>query len=330
MNTKRIIAIGSIAVVALVLVSFLASATVVDENEQVVITQFGAPVGEAITEPGLYFKTPFIQRVHRFENRYLEWSGDRNQIPTLDKRFIWVDTFARWRIVDPLRFYQRVLDEQGAQSRLDDIIDGATRDVVANHDLIEVVRLTNREPEVDPDLEEIEEQLESEIDVDIDEDPVHSGLVDIDRGRAQIMEAILAQSAERAEDLGIEVLDVRFKHIHYNEDVQEQVFARMIAERQRIAQRYRSEGEGQAAEIEGEKERELQRLESDAYREAEQIRGEADGKAAAIYAEAFDVDPEFYRFLRTMETYEEVLDEDSTLLLTTDSDFFRYLKDIGN
>lgn len=329
MTKKELIITGIIAIIACVAGLFVASATVVDENEQVVITQFGAPVGDAITEPGLYFKTPFIQRVHRFENRYLEWSGDRNQIPTLDKRFIWVDTFARWRIVDPLRFYQRVLDERGAQSRLDDIIDGATRDVVANHDLIEVVRLTNREPEVDPDLEEIEEELDADIDVDIEEDPVHTGLVEIERGRGQIMDAILEQSASRAEDLGIEILDVRFKHIHYNEDVQQQVFARMIAERQRIAQRYRSEGEGQAAEIAGEKERELQRLESAAYRDAEQLRGEADGEAAAIYAEAFDVDPEFYRFLRTMETYEEVLDEDSTLVLTTDSDFFRYLKAIG-
>lgn len=308
---------------------FWASTIIVNENEQVVITEFGAPVGEAITEPGLYFKTPFIHRVHRFENRYLEWSGDRNQVPTRDKRFIWVDTFARWRIVDPLRFYQRVLDEGGAQSRLDDIIDGATRDVVANHDLIQVVRLTNREPAVDSELEEIEGDLELEVEVEIDEDPVYTGLIEIESGRQEIMDEILVQSAARAEDLGIEILDVRFKHIHYNEDVQQQVFARMIAERQRIAQRYRSEGEGQAAEIAGEKERELQRLESAAYRDAERLRGEADGEAAAIYAEAYDVDPEFYRFLRTMESYKDILDDRSTLMLTTESDFFQYLKAMG-
>lgn len=324
MNWKALIAI---AVAALIAVVGASSLYVVDENEQVVVTQFGAPVGEPITEPGLNFKLPFIQQVHSFDKRYLEWSGDRNQIPTADKRFIWVDTYARWRITDPLRFYQRVLDEAGAQSRLDDIIDGATRDVVADHDLIEVVRLTNREPEVDHELETIDDDLE--VDVDVEEDPVHTGLVDIEHGRDIIMDQIIERSSGRVEDLGIEILDVRFKHIHYNDDVQEQVFARMIAERQRIAQKYRSEGEGEAAQIEGEKERELQRLESEAYREAEEIRGRADGRAAGMYAEAFSVDPEFYRFLRTMETYEEVLDEKSTLLMTTDSDFFEYLSRIG-
>ena len=323
MNWKLGTIIGVAIVAAIVLFSSL---HVVDENEQVVITQFGAPVGEPITEPGLNFKMPFIQDVHRFDKRYLEWSGDRNQIPTADKRFIWVDTFARWRITDPLRFYQRVLDEAGAQSRLDDIIDGATRDVVADHDLIEVVRLTNREPEVDHELEGIDDDLE--VDVDVEEDPVHTGLIDIDHGRDVIMDQIIERSSARTEDLGIEVLDVRFKHIRYNEDVQEQVFARMIAERQRIAQKYRSEGEGEAAQIEGEKDRELQRLESEGYQEAEQIRGRADGQAAGIYAEAFGVDPEFYRFLRTMETYEEVLDDSSTLVLTTDADFFEFLQQV--
>ncbi len=317
-----------VIVAAIVAVVGLASTMVVSENEQVVITQFGAPVGDAVTEPGLYFKVPFIQRIHRFDNRYLEWSGARNQIPTRDKRFIWVDTFARWRIVDPLRFYQRVLDEQGAQSRLDDIIDGATRDVVANHDLIEVVRSTNRVPAEDPELYDIAEEIE--LDSELVDQQVQSGLADISRGRGDIMEAILVQAAARAEDLGIEILDVRFKHIHYNQDVQQEVFARMIAERQRIAQQYRSEGEGEAAKIRGEMERELQRLESDAYRRAEEIRGRADAQAAGVYAEAFDVDPEFYRFLRTMETYGEVLDANTTLILTTESDFFEFLKSAGD
>ncbi len=326
MGWKGIVAISATLTI---IITLAASMVIIDENEQAVITQFGAPMGEPITSPGLYWKTPFIQRVHRFENRYLEWSGARNQIPTRDERFIWVDTFARWRIVDPLRFYQRVLDEQGAQSRLDDIIDGATRDVVASHDLIEVVRSTNREAAADVRSEELEDGIDVP-ELDIEEDPVHTGLVHVDRGRGDLMKEILVQSAARAEDLGIEVLDVRFKHIHYNDDVQQEVFARMIAERQRIAQKYRSEGEGEAAKIQGEKERELQRLESDAYRRAEEIRGRADASAAAIYAEAFDVDPEFYRFMRTMETYGDVMDANTTLILTTESDFFQYLKDAGN
>src|SRR5690554_1060009 len=204
------------AIIALVLLS---SATlVVDENEQVVITQFGKPVGEAYTEPGLYYKTPFIQSVHRFDKRFLEWNGNRNQIPTRDKRFVWVDTYARWRIVDPLRFYQRVRDERGAKSRLDDIIDGATRDAVANHDLIELVRSTNRVPLVDEDLQQ-------------GEDDLAVGLAPIVHGRSKVMADILGQSAALAEDLGVEVLDVRFKRINYNEDVQSRVYERMIAER---------------------------------------------------------------------------------------------------
>ncbi|RAL24908.1 protease modulator HflC [Lujinxingia litoralis] len=286
---------------------------VVDENEQVVITQFGKPVGQAYTEPGLYFKTPFIQSAHRFEKRFLEWNGNRNQVPTRDKRFVWVDTYARWRIVDPLRFYQRVRDERGARSRLDDIIDGATRDAVANHDLIELVRSTNRVPLVDEDLQQ-------------DEDDLQAGLAAIEHGRSKIMADVLSQAAELATDLGVEILDVRFKRINYNEDVQKRVYERMIAERYRIAEKFRSQGQGEAARISGEKERELKRIESEAFRQAEEIRGRADAQAAAIYAEAYDVDPEFYRFLRTMESYEDVLGEDSVLMLTTESEFLEYLK----
>jgi modulator of FtsH protease HflC len=290
---------------------FSSAAFVVSENQQVVITQFGRPVGQAITEPGLYFKTPFVQDIHVFEKRFLEWNGDRNQVPTKDKRFVWVDTYARWRITDPLRFYQRVRDERGAQSRLDDIIDGETRNAVANHDLLELVRSTNREPMVESELEH---------------EDVSVGLEHVNRGRNEIMNQMLAEVQKRTEDLGIEVIDVRFKHINYNEDVRQRVYERMTAERQRIAQKYRSEGQGESARIRGEKERELQRIESEAFRQAEEIRGRADASAAAIYADTYSVDPEFYRFLRTMESYKDVLKKDTTLILSTDSEYFQYLK----
>ncbi|RDV40060.1 protease modulator HflC [Bradymonadaceae bacterium TMQ3] len=300
------------AIIALILLS--SATVVVDENEQIVITQFGKPVGEALTEPGLYYKTPFIQSEHRFEKRFLEWNGNRNQIPTRDKRFVWVDTYARWRIVDPLRFYQRVRDERGAKSRLDDIIDGATRDAVANHDLIELVRSTNRVPLVDEDLQQD------------DGEDLAVGLTPIVHGRSKIMADILEQSALLAADLGVEVLDVRVKRINYNEDVQNRVYERMVAERFRIAEKYRSQGQGEAASISGERDRELKRIESEAFRKAEEIRGRADAEAAAIYAEAYAVDPEFYRFLRTMESYEDVIGSDSVLMLSTESEFLEYLK----
>ncbi|MBA2663112.1 MAG: protease modulator HflC [Bradymonadaceae bacterium] len=302
-----------IVVLAIITMWIGSSATfVVDENQQVVITQFGRPIGKAITSPGIYFKTPFVQDVHVFEKRFLEWNGDRNQVPTKDKRFIWVDCYARWRITDPLRFYQRVRDERGAQSRLDDIIDGETRNAVANHDLLEVVRSSNRESAVDAEVVDVEEAGE--------------GLEKINRGRNEIMARILSEVAMRTEDLGIEVIDVRFKQINYNEDVRPRVYERMTAERQRIAQKYRSEGQGESARIRGEKERELQRIESEAFKTAEEIRGRADARATGIYAEAYNLDPEFYRFLKTMESYHKVLDTDSTLVLSTDSEFFTFLK----
>ncbi|MFU8803908.1 MAG: protease modulator HflC [Bradymonadaceae bacterium] len=310
MNSKTYGVIGTVIFVIGLWV-FSSAAFVVNENEQVVITQFGAPIGVSITEPGLYFKTPFIQDIHVFEKRYLEWNGDRNQIPTKDKRFIWVDTYARWRITDPLRFYQRVRDERGAQSRLDDIIDGETRNAVANHDLLELVRSTNREPAVEPEIEN---------------EDVTVGLDDVQRGRGEIMARMLQEVQIRTEDLGIEVIDVRFKQINYNEDVRQRVYERMIAERQRIAQKYRSQGQGESMNIRGEKERELQRIESEAFKKAEEIRGRADARAASIYAEAYSVDPEFYTFLRTMESYKDVLKEDTTLILSTDSEYFRFLK----
>ncbi len=304
-----------LAVFAVILGLWLAAsaAFVVDETEQVVITQFGRPVGKTITEPGLYFKKPFVQEAHSFDKRFLEWNGYKNQVPTKDKRFIWVDTYARWRITDPLKFYQRLRDETGAQSRLDDIIDGETRDAVANHNLIEIVRTSTeqREPLVDAELEK-EEQ---------------TGLDQVAVARAQIMGEILVAASARASDLGIEVMDVRFKKINYNEDVRSSVYQRMIAERKRIAERFRSEGRGDAANIRGRKERELQQIESDAFREAEETRGKADAEATRIYAEAYQQDPEFYQFLRSMEAYPDVIDEDSTFLLSTDNEFLKFMTD---
>jgi len=284
---------------------------IVDETQQVVITQFGRPVGEAIKAPGIHFKKPFIQDANFFDKRFLEWNGDPNQVPTKDKRFILVDTYARWRISDPLLFFQRLQNERGGQSRLDDIIDGETRNAVASHDLVEIVRSTNREVQIDPDLAE-EEQL--------------TRLGEVKAGRAKIMQLILKQVQKRTSDLGIEVVDVRFKRINYNESVRQTVYDRMIAERKRIAERFRSEGLGDSARIRGEKERELQSITSDAYRKSQEIVGKADAEATGIYAEAYGRDPDFYRFFKTIETYPKTLGEKDWLVLSTDGDFFRYLQ----
>jgi len=237
----------------------------VNETEQVIITQFGMPVGDPVTEPGLHLKMPFIQKVNYFENRFLEWDGDANQVPTKDKRFIWVDTYARWRISDPLKFFQRVRDERGAQSRLDDILDGETRSAVARYNLVEVVRNSNRS--ADSILISAEEET--------------GILEEIEKGRNAIAQEILQLASDRARenDLGIEVVDLRFKRINYVEEVQKDVFDRMIAERRRIAERFRSEGQGEAARIRGERERDLKRIQSEAYRTAEEIRGKADAEA---------------------------------------------------
>jgi membrane protease subunit HflC len=309
---KTLKIIGGIVVIVVIWV-LVSSLYVIDETEQVVITEFGKPVGEPITEPGLYFKKPLIQTTHFFDKRFLEWNGDRNQVPTKDKRFIWVDTYARWKIVDPLKFYQRVRNEAGGQSRLDDIIDGATRDAVANHQLIELVRATTEDREllVDPELSDAEQ----------------AGIETVDVARTEIMSKMLEEVDQRTEDLGVKVIDVRFKRINYNEDVRQSVYQRMIAERKRIAARYRSEGQGEAANIRGQKEKELKQITSQAYRRAEEIKGEADAKATAIYAGAYTRSPEFYDFLRTMESYPKTFDEESTLLLSTDSDFFRYFNE---
>ena len=305
---------ASLAAVALIIFLALLVAGgafyVVNEAEQVVITQFGKPVGDPVTTPGLKVKVPGLQKANHFDKRFLEWDGDPNQVPTKDKRFIWVDTYARWRITDPLLFFQRLRDERGAQSRLDDILDGETRSTVANHNLIEVVRSSNRE---------------------FQEDEVFTGEENFEHvafGRDTLEQEVLDNATARIKgaDLGIEVLDFRFKRINYVEEVRREVYARMISERQRIAERYRSEGAGEAARINGDKERELKTITSEAYRQAEEIRGKADAAAADIYARAYNKDPEFYRFLKTMEVYKTTIDANTLLMLSTEGEFLRYLE----
>jgi membrane protease subunit HflC len=300
-----------LAIAALILIILSSSFYTVDMTEQVVITQFGEPVGDPLTAPGLHVKIPFIQKVNTFEKRLLEWDGDPNQIPTKDKKYLWVNTYARWRIVDPLKFLQSVHDELGAHSRLDDIIDAATRDYITSHLLIEVVRNSNREMAVaGTELELAEEVL------------MHQ----IEWGREEVTRQILEQASQVVPEYGIEMVDVRIKHINYVEEVRRKVYERMISERKRIAEKYRSEGQGKKAEIEGQREKELQRITSEAYRTAQEIIGQADAKATKIYAAAYNKDPEFYSYVKTLETYEETLGGGSWLLLTTDSDYLQYLK----
>lgn len=306
MNPRYLVA----GIVLAVLVVVSASAFRVGEAEQVIITQFGDPIGDPIAAPGLHFKMPFVQQANFFDKRFLEWDGSPNQVPTKDKRFIWVDTYARWRIVDPLRFFQRLRDERGAQSRLDDILDGETRNAVARYDLIELVRNSNRNPD--------------DIPIEAEEEEVILNV--IAKGRDQVSREILERAAERTADLGIELLDLRIKRINYVEEVQRDVFARMIAERQRIAELYRSEGQGEAARIQGERERDLQRIQSEAFKTAEELKGKADASATDIYADAYGRDADFYSFTRSLETYEKVIDPATMLILETDSEFLRYLE----
>ena len=304
--TPRSLVLIALLIAALVIAA--GSAYRVGEAEQVIITQFGDPIGEPVTEPGLHFKLPIVQQANYFDKRFLEWDGSPNQVPTKDKRFIWVDTYARWRIVDPLRVFQRLRDERGAQSRLDDILDGETRNAVARYDLIELVRNSNRDPK-DVPIEAEEEEVILNV---------------IEKGRERVSREILERAAQRTADLGIELLDLRIKRINYVDEVQRDVFARMIAERRRIAELYRSEGQGEAARIQGERERELQRIQSEAFRTAEELRGKADAEATAIYAEAYGRDADFYSFTRSLETYERTIDPGTMLILGTDSDLLRY------
>jgi membrane protease subunit HflC len=309
---------------ALVVVALLGSQAlyVVQETEQVVVTQFGKPVGEAVTTPGLKLKMPFLQVVNRFDKRFCEWDGERNQLPTRDKRFIFVDTYARWRISDPLKFFQRLRDERGAQSRLDDILDGETRNVIARHDLIEVVRTSVRDFAVD-------DEESGGLSEDEGEEGRESGDFKVTHGRAVLGAEVLTAAQGRTADLGIEILDFQFKRINYVEAVQAEVYTRMISERKRIAEQFRSEGIGEAARINGEKEWELARITSEAFRKTEETRGNADAEAARIYADAYNVDPELYAFVKSMETYRATVDAQTTLVLGTSGDFLHYLEDAG-
>lgn len=290
----------------------------VSETEQAIITQFGRPIGEPVTQAGIHIKLPFIQKVIRIEKRFLEWDGRPNEMPTKDKTYIIVDSFARWRVTDPKQFYLRLRDERSAQSRLDDILGSETRNSIAKHELIEVIRTTkDRQPAKDSSLGDL---------------PGSMGvLYPITAGREKLEEEILVNAASKLKDFGIELLDVRFKRINYNKSVQSRIFSRMISERQQIAERFRSEGAGEAAKILGKKERDLLEIESTAYKAVQEIRGVADAKATEIYAKAFnqsDKSIEFYEFSKTMETYPKMLDKDSTLILTTGSDIFKFLKNV--
>ncbi|HEY8388282.1 MAG TPA: protease modulator HflC [Parasegetibacter sp.] len=298
--------------VVLLIMAVSGSMFILDETKQAIVTQFGKPVGEPRTTPGVNFKVPFIQKVQFFDKRYLPWDGDPNQVPTKDKKFIYVDTYARWQITNSLQFFIRLRDERSAISRLDDILDGETRNAVAAHDLLDIVRSTNREPEVG---EEFLEQLEN--------------LDSISVGRDKIEEMILKKVNERTADLGIRILDFRFRRVNYVEEVRNRVYDRMISERNRIAEQFKSEGQGEALKIQGNKERDLAEIQSSAKKDAQVIRGEADAKATAIYAEAYNKNMqsrELYNFLKSMETLEKALDSQTTVVLSTDSELFRMLK----
>ncbi len=300
-------------VVAAALAAFLTLSSVysVSETEQVILTQFGKPVGSVVRTAGLHVKVPFVQTVHRFDKRWLEFDGDPNEIPTKDKKYIWVDTYARWRISDPLRFFQAVRDERGGQSRLDDIVDGETRNAIASYDLIEVVRSTNRQFQLNEELAGI---------------GAAEAMARIEVGRSRIAAQVLEKAAKITPQFGIELKDVRFKRLNYVDSVQQKVFERMISERRRIAERSRSEGQGRAAEIRGQKERDMLGASSVGYRDAQQVKGKADALATSIYARAYGRDPEFYRFTKSLETLAAGLDAKTWLILSTDAEVLRPLK----
>ncbi|RJR43337.1 MAG: protease modulator HflC [Desulfobacteraceae bacterium] len=285
-----------------------------EEGQQAVIVQFGRPVGEPVTEAGLHIKLPFVQEVRRFEKRLLIWDGDPNQIPTKGREFIWVDTTARWRIVDARKFLENVATEAGAQSRLDDIIDSVVRDQVSSSELVELVRSASWEVPEQKVLEEVPAEQKEEL------------RKEIIRGREEITRTILTEARRIIPQYGIELVDVRIKRLDYVESVREKVYARMISERKRIAAQFRSEGEGRSAEILGTMEKELRQIRSTAYRRVQEIHGKGDAEATRIYGESHGRDPEFYAFQRTLEAYEGGSNKNSVLIITTDSDFYRYLK----
>ena len=310
MRPEKWIAIAVVVIIGLIVLS--GSLYTINEGWQVVVTQFGEPIGEPITQAGLYFKKPFIQKVNYFEKRLLTWDGSPTQIPTQDKKYIWVDTTARWKIVDALKFLESVGNERTAMARLDDIIDSVTRDQITSHLLYEIVRDSNRE------------FVTTELGIQAGEE-----MSEVKLGRDQITRFILEDAAKIAPRYGMELVDVRIKRLNYVEQVRQKVYARMISERKRVAAQYRSEGQGKKAEIEGRREKELEKITSQAYRQAQEIKGKADAEATKIYAQAYSKDPEFYSFSKTLETYGEALDKETTLVLTSETDFFKYLKGIS-
>lgn len=311
-----------IALVILVLVALVIKGALytVSEVEQVIITQFGKPVGQPITEAGLKVKMPFIQEVNAIDKRVLEWDGDPSDMPTKDKLYISVDLFARWRITDPLQYFLRLRDERSAQSRLDDILGSETRNAVAKHELIEIIRTTKtRQPLRDALLVEAERDL------------TLGNLVPIHKGRQVIEDEIFTEAAEKVRVFGIELLDIRFKRINYNASVRPKIYDRMISERRQIAELFLSEGYGEAARIRGNRVRDLNKIQSEAYRKVEEIRGLADAKAAEIYAQSYNQNPQavsLYEFTRTMQAYRSIMAENTTLLLSTESDLFKFLKGV--
>lgn len=319
MKQRGCLSMLTFAGVLLVLIAILGCFYRVRQIEQVIITQFGKPVAEPITEPGLHFKLPFIQEVNRIDKRFLEWDGQPVAIPTRDKTYIHVDTFARWRIDEPKTYFVRLHDERSAQSRLEDILGSETRNAIAKHDLIEIVRTDKeRKPVHDESLKAAAGSIGT-IGV----------LPPIAFGRLKIEEEIKTAAAIKLKEFGIELLDVRLRRVNYNPDVLGRIYQRMISERRQIAQRFRSEGEGEAARIAGQKERDINEIQSTAYRKVQEIRGQSDARATEIYARAYTQNPqaaEFYSFLKSMETYRKVLTKDSTLVLSTDSDLFNLLK----
>ncbi len=309
---KKVASLIAFLVILIPALFVIGAVYLVSETQQVVITQFGKPVGDPITKAGLHLKMPFIQNAHFFDKRLLGWDGDPNQIPTRDKKYIWVDTTARWKINDALKFLQSVGGETGAHARLDDIINSATRDVITSHLLVETIRDSNRILETQKDIDNMaiaEEALE-----------------EIKSGREDLESKILDRSKVLAPQYGIDIVDVRIKRINYVQDVRRKVYQRMIAERKRAAEQYRSEGKGKSAEIRGQKEKELKLITSEAYRMAQGLRGKADAEAISIYASSYSKDPDFYSFLKTLETYKNTIGNDTTIILTTNGDYYKYLK----
>ena len=309
--TIKLILIALSAVIVIVLLSGFYT---VQEGQQAIVLQFGRPVGETVTEAGLHVKLPFVQEVRRFEKRLLVWDGDPNQIPTKGREFIWVDTTARWRIADAKKFLENVASEEGARNRLNDIIDSVVRDQVSSSELVELVRSASWKVPEDELLKEVPKEQEEEL------------KREIARGREQITRTILAEARKIIPQYGIELVDVRIKRLDYVESVRAKVYERMISERKRIAAQFRSEGEGRSAEILGTMEKELRQIRSTAYRRVQEVQGKADADATRIYGQAYNKDPEFYAFLRTLESYKDKANPSSVLILTTDSDFYKYIK----